>query len=320
MKKFLTRLVVFLLPLAILLFALDYVVTQGLKKTEFGDFATWNNLFEGKINADLIISGSSLAQYQISPKIVDEKTGCNSYNLGMGGSSFNLQYYRYLAFEKRNKKPKVIIQTIDSNTLDMAPILFYYHQVLPYINDELVGDAVLKYKNLGQKDKLIPFYRYIGEYKLIAVGFEEFFNIKHFPDETYKGFITRFGEGEFTEPEELKNIVLKIDNETLKLFEAFLKHCRETGIKLILVNTPIYIETQTNITNSEEISATIQKLAEKYNTDYLDYSDHQMSYQKDFFRDGAHLNHKGVELFSNILTNDLNSKFDLSACKNDVNQ
>lgn len=307
---------IFLLPLAILLFALDYVVTQGLKKTEFGDFGSWNKLFEGKIDADLIISGSSLAQYQISPKIVDEKTGCNSYNLGMGGSSFHLQYYRYLAFEKRNKKPKIIIQTVDSNTLETAPILYYYHQVLPYMDDELIGNAAVKYNNLSSKDKFIPFYRYAGEYRLIGLGFKEFFNIGHYPDETYKGFLTRFGDGEFTEPEELKNIELKIDNETLALFESFLGHCRETGIKLILINTPIYIETQPNIKNSEEISATIKKLAEKYNTEYLDYTDHQMSYRKEFFRDGAHLNNKGVEEFSNILADDLNNKFDLSVCEN----
>lgn len=320
MKNFLLKLSVFLLPIVILSFPLDYVVTHGLKKTRYKDFAEWNDIFEGRINADIIISGSSLAWIQISPRILDDKLRCNSYNLGMDGSSFNSQYYRYLAYEKYNRKPKIIIQTLDQGTLKKSAALYNYQQFLPYLDEPSVSDAVFGYQNgISKKDKIIPFEKYIGEYDLAAVGISEFFDIKKFSNEKYKGYRGREAASNYTGIEKAlesgKKVTINVDDASIKLFETFLKYCKESGIKLFLIHTPIYTLNQSVIANYREIILIYKNLAEKYDTPILNYSDNPISYRKDLFYDGVHLNKQGSELFSEVLADDLIHKYGLQMCQ-----
>ena len=47
------------------------MVDAGLRKSRNAYFANWNDLYNSKINADLLIMGSSRAEFHISPKILD---------------------------------------------------------------------------------------------------------------------------------------------------------------------------------------------------------------------------------------------------------
>ena len=71
MKRFVLRLLLFcLLPLP-LLYALGKVVDSGLKRSRSLLFSEWNDIYDGKINADMLILGSSKAWVQFSPLILD---------------------------------------------------------------------------------------------------------------------------------------------------------------------------------------------------------------------------------------------------------
>ncbi len=304
MRKFLIKSILFFLSVLLMAFFLDYAVTVGLRKTEYEKFAQWTDIFGGKVNADIIISGSSRAWWHYSPKIFEENMKCSTYNLGMNGQTFYLQYYRYKAYEKYNKKPKIIIQNLDDFSLQKYGHIANQEQFLPYINEEIIINPVLTYKTLSKWDLQIPFYRYIGEYPVIRVGLLEFFNLKHFPTKNYKGFEgqkTTWSDEEIKELKNLGKTKVEIDEESVELFEKFIAETKQSGIKLILVYSPFYFEGQSVFSNHDKMLSMYKKIAEKNNLLFFDYSQQPISYKKELFYNAMHLNETGAEVFSNDL-------------------
>jgi hypothetical protein len=93
-KKFLIHIALFTTIIIGVLTALGVVITAGLRKTRIENFSEWNDIFDSKINADLIVTGSSRAWSNVSPKIIDSTLNLNSYNLGLDGAHFDIQFSR----------------------------------------------------------------------------------------------------------------------------------------------------------------------------------------------------------------------------------
>ena len=117
MKKFFIKLLFFILPLVIILFVGEYVVTQGISKTNDSYFQEWNDIYNKNIKSDIIINGSSRALVTVSPKIIDSILDHNSYNFGTNSLNFPLQYMKYKEYEKYAEVPDIVIQTLDLFTL-----------------------------------------------------------------------------------------------------------------------------------------------------------------------------------------------------------
>ena len=78
MKKFITIIIIFTLPIILFSALIDYSITTGLRKTEKREYKDWNKLLNGEINSDLLIQGSSRAWVHVSPKIIDSVLNTNS--------------------------------------------------------------------------------------------------------------------------------------------------------------------------------------------------------------------------------------------------
>ena len=62
MKKFLVTLFFFIAPIFLLSYFFDIYISKNLKKSNrFAEkeYPTWNAIYEGKVNSDLLIFGSS---------------------------------------------------------------------------------------------------------------------------------------------------------------------------------------------------------------------------------------------------------------------
>ena len=120
------------------MFISDHIITSGLRVTGYGEYKEWNEIFNGDINADLIINGSSRPYTGISPAILDSVLGLNSFNLAMNGSEFCHTNIRYLIYNKFNKPPKIVIQALDIHSLRKTETLPFPDQFLPYYNNDLI--------------------------------------------------------------------------------------------------------------------------------------------------------------------------------------
>ena len=85
MKKFLRQTLFFAFGLLLLAVAFDVLLTAKVLRSRTSPFATWNDLYQRNIEADVLVMGSSRAFVQFNPAIFDTVLHTNSYNLGMNG-------------------------------------------------------------------------------------------------------------------------------------------------------------------------------------------------------------------------------------------
>lgn len=82
MKKFLYSIISFVLPVWVILTIADYYYSQAATKSNYFHIEAWYDLMHGKIDADVVVMGSSRAWVHINPIILDSILGVNTYNLG----------------------------------------------------------------------------------------------------------------------------------------------------------------------------------------------------------------------------------------------
>jgi hypothetical protein len=303
--KFLKKIIFLFMLLSISLYTLAYVVDTGLHKSRSAYFASWNDLYNSKINADLLIMGSSRAEFHISPKILDSLLTLNSYNLGLSAWHFDMQYARFKMYLQHNKKPKYIIHNVDLYGFSKRADIADYPQFLPYIQDTILQNVTKKHK--GEFDiyqKNVPLLKYKNQHKLALEGIFNFAGFSNLYDTTskYKGYrgndFVWNKDFESFKKRFPKGAKYKFDKEVIRQFNEYLTFCQQEDIKVILVYAPEYFEVQPYYKNKAELIKLCQESTKKYNCQFLDYSKNSLCYNRDYFYNSQHLNKQGAELFS----------------------
>ena len=300
---------ILLSSLFILTMFFDPYLDNKLRKTNYSiNYKEWDDIIDSKINADLLIQGSSRAWVHISPRYLDSSLKLNSYNLGLDGYQFHMQYSRFLLYLKYNKKPKYILQIADYVTLWKTKDLYMYEQFIPFLNEEIIDKAVLEYRGLNKMDIYVPAYRYIHNNSVYFNGLLTYLDDSQ-SNGKYKGFqaqnklwTSNFRDYKKVNPNGDK---YDVDTMTLRLFDTFIKSCIKENIKLILVNPPTYFESTKLITNRKLIDSIYHYYTQKYNLPFLDYSNDPICMDTTNFYNAGHLNATGVLKFNAILAKDL---------------
>ncbi|KUJ62184.1 hypothetical protein AR687_09180 [Flavobacteriaceae bacterium CRH] len=311
MKKFIINLLLFIIPVIILIYPLDYFISKNLKKSNsfgVGEYSTWNDILDGKINSDIVINGSSRAYEHINPVMITEQLHIPAYNIGMSGHNFWLQYLRHSLLLENNAKPKLIIHSVDIFTLEKKKNLSNYVQFLPYMlwNDK-IKDATISYNGFELIDYTVPLIRYnkSRDSKKVALSMAK---IKTDKVGRIKGYEPRDRQwnSDFDEAKKkMKSYDIKLDNASIVLFDKYLKECKSQNIKVIFVYTPEYIEGQKFVRNRGKIISIYQNFSKKYNIPFYDYSNDSLSFKKEYFYNAEHLNKAGAELFTQKLIDTL---------------
>jgi len=309
MKHFFKGLIIFTIPLIIIFYTLDYLVTKGLRKTQYSQFSDWNDIFNGTINADIIINGSSRATVHVSPKIIDSMLNQNSYNLGIQGHQIYMELAKYNVYLSFNKTPKIIIHSIETFTLTKGKDLYGLTQFIPYIHNPIIKEATKQFNGFKNIDYILPLFRYRAVPGICKIGLMEYFKIKHYTNTTYKGYsgqdLTWTSDFDDFKKNNSEGYDLILDSASIKLFDNYLSECSKKKIKVFLVFSPEYIEGQKLLKNRKEIINLYKNLADKYNFVFLDYSNDSISLNRDYFYNSEHLNKNGSEIFTKKLTIDM---------------
>lgn len=310
MKKILIKSGLFSLLLVILLIIIHLITNAGLRKSDFGNLKEWREIINGKINADIIIQGTSRAWVQYNTLIIDSLLKTNSYNFGMDGSPFDIQFVRFKTYLMNNKAPQIIIQNVDIDLLDLNEVVFQKYQFLPFLDNIEFKQLLEKGEIITLSDYYLPFSAYMGQPKAIQTGFEEFFNIKHYESRKHNGFAANNSEWtdeNFKLLSKAGKIKWTKDLKAEKLFNEFISICKNNNIQLILVYAPVYTKYTQLVINFNQSNKYFKEIALKNNLTYLDYSHCSISSNKTYFYNGTHLNGKGAEVFTKMLVKDLNN-------------
>lgn len=312
MTSFLKLVLIFALLPVVVGLPLDLLLSNQLKQsTTFahGEIPVWNDLYGGKIDSDMVVYGSSRAWVHIDPSLLSKRLGYSSYNLGINGHNFWLQYYRHQTLLKYNKKPKYIIMSVDVFSLEKKKDLYNSEQFLPFmLFDRDIMEATESYAGFKTIDYYLPFIRYIKYPKAIAEPISHLFlehNTEVIRNRGYKGMDKKWTDDLANAKKEMDLYEAKLDQPSIKLFDDFLSECKKTNIKVILVYAPEYVEGQEFVKNRGEIIDIFKRFSDKFDVPFIDYSNDELRDKKEYFYNAGHLNRVGAEIFTNKLVDDL---------------
>lgn len=291
----------------LLAYPLDLILSHYVKKPNqyYDEMEVWNDIYDSKASCDIAIYGSSRALVHFDPTIISDSLGKSTYNFGIDGQQFWLQYLRHKELIKFNKKPKLIIQSLDITSMTKPKGLYNLEQFLPYM---LYNTDIYKftssYVGYNKYEYYIPLIRYAGMGNVLINIFRNK-NSEKFRKKGYRGMDLKWNSDLDNEKKKIKKFEAILDKPSVELFETFIRECATSGIKLVFVYTPEYIEGQKFEANRSTIIKLYNNYAKKYNITLLDYSSDSICYNNQFFYNSMHLNKTGAELFSEKLAHDL---------------
>lgn len=286
----------------------DHYYYRWIKTTALfsGEVQEWNRVEEGQINTDIAVFGSSRAFIHIDPELLSKKLNQSVYNLGLNGSKFKMQYYRFDEYLIHNPKPKMIVWNLDTFSFSKIKQVFQSNQYVPFMLWNFKLYRYLKdYQDTNFLDFVLPFYRYRDQ-KYWNSEHEKAEKEKLNADQMFrsKGFKS-YNRAWKVDWDKLKYKKVDFDEESYQLLEKLIVRCQKENIKLVFTIAPEFYKGQKYMLNRAEIISRYQTILAKYNLPLLDYSTNEMSYDQDLFYNTTHMNMKGAKKFSIELAEDL---------------
>lgn len=87
-NKFITRNILFLAIGIVIFYIIDYPISIALRPQ--GQYIVWKNIYENKIDADIVFFGSSRALRTIDARYIEKATNIKSYNLGITNAKIEI--------------------------------------------------------------------------------------------------------------------------------------------------------------------------------------------------------------------------------------
>lgn len=302
MKKFHHNLILF----GIVLFALTGLVEVVLKrniKPHVG--LKYDEIYNPKIAADIIVLGTSHAAHSINPCFMDLDS-LSVYNFAINGCTpkYYLKWYTKIVREKY-PKPKYLIYAVDWAMFDDTwgersfdvDARFWS---LPVFIDVLLHDADLNKKTLLYNRSNLLFNRKQLQYIFFKRKKFDFLDV----EAMCNGYVPHFAKKVKMGKSPVKSPISKRWQAD---FNQLLDLVEEDGIEVVFVNVPEYIPSwQTSVI--PERFAYLDSIAEARGISFLNYNMElktEMNYDSTLFNNWIHLNDIGATEFSKTLSGDL---------------
>ena len=306
MRTLLLRALMFALGLWLVALALDAFLMWGIHRKQTGDYGVWNRIVSGRINAEVLISGSSRALTGVDSRRLGQATGLTCFNIAIDGARLEAQAALLKTYLHHNRAPAVIIQTVDIFSLEPLGKVYQPSLYAPYL-DEATLYAYTRTAEPGfwmrrhfplynfAVDKLMLFdsiWRLLGretaswEYRFdgyrphngIWDGSFDRFKAEHPGGQTYR--ITQAGISHLQHIADLAN---------------------KCGAKLIVVYPPEFHGNMDLTLNRTEILQAYMTLATQNHVPFWDFSNDPICRDQSTFYNSQHLNRDGAERFTDAL-------------------
>lgn len=311
MKRLFINITVFIVLVMLPLYALDRIVTNGLRKSKITNGSV-NEIMAGNINADVLIMGPSRANFMYSPKEIDSAANCNAYNIGINGWPVHMEVCMYKLYREHNKKPKYILYNIGWGIMVTRHDFYDYQQFMPFANDNTVHTYTQSLDGaFSVAERFFPLFMYNNHIDYIKEGVKCYFNFgSRATNNNYKGYKPNTGEWNGDEFEQVKKTQPELLNfakndTTIAEFKQFLQDASNEGVKIIFVYAPTYYEATAMMKNRQEMLQFFEDCAKPYGIPTLDYSMDTLCSNKKYFKDAQHLNEYGSKIFSARLGSDI---------------
>ena len=297
-----------LLAIFVIALIVDSYYSNQLKKMALfsGEVQEWNQIKEGKTNAELAVFGSSRAFIHINPTILEKELKLNTHNFGLNGSKFKMQLYRFNLYLKHNPKPKMVVWNLDTFSFSHIDEVFQPNQYVPFMlwNFKLY-DALKEYKDTKLVDFIVPLYRYRDQTywkdQIARSKKEKLHQDGLFRDDGFKSYSRKWN----VKWEKMKPKNSDFDEVDFTLLEELIQICKKENIQLVFTIAPEFYKGQDYMLNRNKVIHLYEQTLEKHHLPLIDYSSDSISFQQKYFYNTTHMNNVGADVFTKELANDL---------------
>jgi hypothetical protein len=263
-------------------------------------------LIKGKINKDIIITGSSGGSRDILAELIEDATCLSTYNLCYPGSNVEFHEFILRTLVKFNEPPKIVLLTVDDDAelLDNKTITFRKDRLYPLVKYPYIRKELI---NRGDKDKF--FSKFLILHQLNKANFD-------LKKKVFSPLDTIMRCGSMPISWQRKGItwhyiaderVYTADNEVIEKVRAYkeiIKTCKSNNIRLVIVFPPNYQ------THSKSFENRIKELTDGQVYYYIYDTENPIYRNKDYFYDESHLMKNGAIVFTNEIIQFLNDLFE----------
>ncbi len=306
MRVIIRNIILFLAPIILVAYLLDYASSRALYKSQNVYYKVWNDVQQGNVNADVVIYGSSRARKQFNPKVAEDMWQHPTYNLGLDGQTIILQKVMHDQLVANNPKPKLIVFIIDQFSIAQDKQLFNADQMLPYFNRKDMVSAAKYYETFHWADYYLPMVRFAGRREAIREVIKAGLGQSQLSDKQYKGFTFNTGRIIVQGADNVMgNDSIRVDSSLIPMFKEVLDDVKERNIKMVFVVPPLHHEHTNSYIYHDEFMQFLTREALAYNIPILNYHEHPITAVDSLFRDPQHVNIKGAEVFTEIVVKDI---------------
>ena len=294
MKKLLIRIFI----TACLFFVFDRVLGLVLESL----YSSSNATDEYKIsysNAEttdsVLFIGSSRCLHHYVPSIFEKELGSSCYNAGDWGIKNIYYHFGLLSNILERYTPKVVVLEIHPSEWLALPFSGKERagSLAPFCTMSEGCDEMLKLAGNYWAYRLSVTYRYTGSLPNLLTG--KYGSM----DRNLKGWKPLDGQID-TLGVVAEEYPFPIDEERVALTQKLIDICKASGIQLVIAVSPMYI------CSREDAFGFARELAKKNHILFLDhYRDSNFVGKKELFYDFGHMNRKGAEQYSDVVSKEL---------------
>jgi hypothetical protein len=267
-------------------------------------------------DADVLVLGSSRAQYQVMPSVLRDKLAMTAFNAGLKGHDFLYSVLLFDLWTRTHAAPRAALLHVDIESLTERRSELESAQIFsPYLDDSPLVREVLY-----SADPFKRFEYWSRSYRFNGKAFSIARNLFTQPDLKSDGFIPALGTlNPATDPiavNALDQDAPALEQAQRPFSETKIRYLRDLaaygddrGMRLVLFHTPLYGQDP----RAHDLWAgRIRTLAADLAIDFVDICEathpHVFRDRPALYNDANHLNAHGAVIFSNLLADELRGR------------
>ncbi len=253
----------------------------------------------GKINADVLVYGSSRAARDILTTQLGDSLHKTAYSLAYPGSG--ISFHEFLLQQTLlhgNKKPQLIILNVDdpSELLENTNLNFRLDRLYPLVKYPEVRDVLVAqgHKNYLLSKLFIVHQLSISNFNLTQKKFKDVDTLRADGSMPISFTDKRFSQ-KFLNDTTYYKVSAELEAQRNSLLN-FIDICNKNNIKLLVVCTPNFYKPTVGFFDRMQALAGSKAAFKVYDTTNINYKQNA-----DFFSDDVHLKLNGAEVYTNEL-------------------
>lgn len=293
MKKFIFKILLFF-AICMVLDVFVGFASSSLHKSSKGGLTQKDEYIKNKMDADIVIMGSSRASHHYVSNLMADSLKCSVYNAGMDGKGIIMNYGVLLEITRRYT-PKTIIYELTPDFDYMKGDNQQYLTHLRHSYDIKGVDSIFWNVNPNERIKMLS-----NSYRSNSLVPHLIYDNIVAQIDTLNGYVplwNKVDKNEIIRTNIEKNIVdYSVDPLKVKYLQKMIALCQEKDIELIFAVSPL-------LGNTMNIDCFIRAFSNSNEIKIIDCKEIKSSFNHDLFQDTYHLNNEGAKKYTLAIIN-----------------